>query len=113
MVDRKKELMKYYNYQITSSEIETIIDEIDGIVSSCVVGVPDGETGNDIIHAFVIVDKSKGINENFVLEYVNKKVIDPKRIRGGVHIVDSFPLGLTQKVDRKAVREMAKNLYKK
>ncbi|KAL7025587.1 hypothetical protein ACKWTF_013550 [Chironomus riparius] len=109
IVDRKKDLMKYYNYQITSSEIEMIIDEIEGIISSCVVGVPNSETGNDIIHAFVIVDKSKNLQESFILDYVNKKVIDPKRIRGGVHIVDSFPLGLTQKVDRKAVREMAKN----
>jgi len=70
------------------------------------VGVPELNTGNDIIHAFVIIDKEANLDENFILNYVNERVIDPKRIRGGVHVVDAFPLGMTGKVDRKKVKEI-------
>ncbi|KAL7025583.1 hypothetical protein ACKWTF_013546 [Chironomus riparius] len=110
IVDRKKELMKFNNYQITPWEIEAIINEIEGITSSCVAGVPEPNSGNDIIHAFVILEESSSITEDFILKYVNDKVIDPKRIRGGVHVVNSFPLGATGKVDRRKVQEMAAKL---
>jgi len=110
VVDRKKEMLKFNNYQITPSEIEAIIDEIEGITSSCVAGVPESNSGNDIIHAFVILEESNSLTEEFIIKYVNDKVIDPKRIRGGVHVVDSFPLGATGKVDRKKVKEMAEKL---
>ena len=55
----------------------------------------------------MIIDKEVSLDEQFILNYVNEIVIDPKRIRGGVHIVDAFPLGMTGKVDRKKVKEMA------
>ncbi|KAG5669219.1 hypothetical protein PVAND_017111 [Polypedilum vanderplanki] len=37
-IDRKKELLKYHNFQVTPSELEAIINEIVGVMSSCVVG---------------------------------------------------------------------------
>jgi len=107
---RTKELLKFNGFQVTPSEIEAIIDEIEGITSSCVAGVPESNSGNDIIHAFVILKESNSLSEEFIIKYVNDKVIDPKRIRGGVHIVDSFPLGATGKVDRKKIKEMTQNL---
>ncbi|XP_070502888.1 luciferin 4-monooxygenase-like [Chironomus tepperi] len=107
ILDRKKEMLKYNGYQVTPSEIEEIINNIKGVLSSCVVGVPKPNTGNDILHAFVIFDDSCDITADYVLNYVNSKVIDVKRIRGGVHVVGSFPLGATGKVDRKKVREIA------
>lgn len=108
VIERKKELLKFRNFQVTPSEITSIINEIQGVTSSCVVGVPEPDTGNDIIHAFVIVNEFCDLSEKFIAEYVNKKVIDPKRIRGGVHIVETFPLGMTGKVDTKKLREIAK-----
>ena len=113
VVDRKKEMLKFNNYQVTPSEIESIINEIQGVTSSCVVGVPEPLSGNDIIHAFVILDESQQLTDDFILNYVNEKVIDPKRIRGGVHIVKSFPVGTTAKVDRKKVLEMVEKLAQK
>ncbi len=51
------------------SEIESIIDEMDLVVASCVVGIPDG-LGSDIIHAFV-QRKSEELKEEDVLKYVH------------------------------------------
>jgi 4-coumarate--CoA ligase len=111
VIDRKKELLKFNNYQVTPSELENIINGIDGVASSCVVGVLKENTGNDVIHAFVIVDESKGLTEDFVLNYVNDRVIDAKRLRGGVHFLATFPLGPSGKVDRKQLTKIAKENF--
>jgi 4-coumarate--CoA ligase len=109
IVGRKKELLKYSGFHVTPSELEAVVNEIEGVVSSYVVGVME-ETGNDILHAFVIVDETKGLTDDFVLNYFNGRVIDPKRLRGGVHFVETLPVGLTGKVDRLKVRRMAEEL---
>jgi 4-coumarate--CoA ligase len=107
IVDRKKELLKFNNYQVTPSELETIINSIDGVVSSCVVGVAEENTGNDIIYAFVIPQKPRKLTEEVVLNYVNERVIDQKRLRGGVYFVEKFPLGPSGKVEKKFLKKVA------
>jgi 4-coumarate--CoA ligase len=109
-VDRKKELLMYTMFRVMPSELEAIINSIDGVVSSCVVGVPEKNTGNDIIHAFVIVKESSKLTEMFIDEYVSAKVIDQKKLRGGVHFVDTFPLGFSGKVDKKELKKMAQEM---
>lgn len=68
IVDRLKELLKYNNHQISPSEIEGFINEIDGVVSSCVVGVTN-DIGNDILVAFVKRSKEK-VTEPFIIGYI-------------------------------------------
>lgn len=38
--DRKKDILKYRNYQISPSELENIILRIKGVANVCVVGIP-------------------------------------------------------------------------
>lgn len=110
VVDRVKHMLKFSHIIITPLEIESIINEIEGVISSCVVGVY--EEGNDIIFAFVIKDEKVELSEKFIENYVNEKVIDVKRIRGGVHFVKEFPLTPTGKVKNRELRETAEKIYK-
>lgn len=41
VVDRKKDMMKYCNYQITPSEIEAVLLQSPDIEAACVAGIPD------------------------------------------------------------------------
>lgn len=41
LVDRKKDILKYRNSQISPSEIESVIQKLDGVELVCVVGIPD------------------------------------------------------------------------
>jgi 4-coumarate--CoA ligase len=107
IADRKKEMLRYQGFQVTPTELEGIINEIKGVVSSCVVGVFDAVNSNDIIHAFVIPHESSELTEEFIHEHVNGKVIDQKRIRGGVHFVKTFQLLLTGKINRGQMKKMA------
>ena len=73
IVDRKKEILKYLGYQVSPSEIENIINNIDGVVTSCVVGVSNSNS-DDIIHAFVVPSKKQNhLKEIDVLNIVNGK----------------------------------------
>ncbi|KAG5669218.1 hypothetical protein PVAND_017110 [Polypedilum vanderplanki] len=113
IIDRKKEIIKYQGIKTAPSELEAIIYEIDGVVSSCVVGIYQENTGNDIIHAFVIKKDSSDLNENFILNFVDSKVMEQRKIRGGVHFIDNFPLGRTGKIDKNILKMKAKEIMKK
>ena len=62
VLDRIKHMLKTMStkgsvFSITPIQIEEVINEIDGVIQSCVVGVFDENLFYDIIYAFVIKDK--------------------------------------------------------
>lgn len=100
--------------QVYPSELESIINEVDGVVTSCVVGVLDEKTGNDLIFGFVVKDSSnQQLTEAEILNHVNGKVIDAKKLRGGIHFVKSFPMTPSGKIKRISMRTLAKEYLAK
>ncbi|XP_070504886.1 acyl-CoA synthetase 7-like [Chironomus tepperi] len=114
IVDRIKHMIKSINcYKVTPIEIESIINEIDGVILSCVVGVIDEEVFYDKIYAFVIKDQARDdLTEEFIVNFVNGKVIEEKKISGGVHFVDRFPMTPTGKVLNRELKKIAATLSK-
>ena len=114
IVDRIKHMLKVKGFQITPLEIEKVINEIKGVRMSCVVGVFDDKLFDDIVYAFVIKDEAKEeLTEEFVAEYVNKKLIEVKRITGGVHFVDSIPLTPSGKALYREMKKIAAEIHEK
>ncbi|KAL7012683.1 hypothetical protein ACKWTF_014983 [Chironomus riparius] len=114
IIDRIKHMLKVKGFQITPMEIEKVINEIDGVRMSCVVGVFDDKLFDDIVYAFVIKDKTKEeLTEEFVVEYVNKKLIAVKKITGGVHFVDSIPLTPSGKALYREIKKIAVQIHEK
>lgn len=68
LVDRKKDLLKYQNFQISPSEIEAFLIRLPQIKLVCVVGVPD-DAGGDLIAA-VVVRNSQDISEKEISDAV-------------------------------------------
>lgn len=71
-VGRKKEMLKYKGLMILPSELENVINEMDLVVDSCVVGLTSEETGIDTVYA-VVRRKNESLKEQEVIEYVNSK----------------------------------------
>lgn len=69
LVDRIKDIMKCDWHLVSPSEIECVINELDWVANSCVVGVDDGNCG-DISNAFV-KKKDHRLTEEDVINYVN------------------------------------------
>lgn len=68
IVDRKKDLLKYNNFQISPSEIDCYLIESSHIKSACVVGIP-GE-GTDLPAAVVVRANGSNISEKDVFDLV-------------------------------------------
>lgn len=114
IVDRKKNLIKNGDIKFTTLEIEEIINEIPGVIQSAVVGIIGENAGFDIVYAFVVKNQNAvDLSELKILNYVNSKVVELKRISGGVFFLDNFPLTATGKLNIGELKEMAKNLHKK
>lgn len=110
---RKKETMKFNNFQVLPAELEELINSIDGVEGSSVLGVLDENLGNDIIFAFVKKSSNSNVNEQDIVDFVHGKVIDAKKIRGGVHFVDSFPLTPSGKVKKNELKKVAEKIIRK
>ncbi|ODM88238.1 putative 4-coumarate--CoA ligase 3 [Orchesella cincta] len=107
VVDRLKEIFKYYNNHISPSELENVIGKHPRVKEVCVVGVPD--VGGHVPRAFVTVhqssDAKKDVEEE-IKEYANAKLASYKHLRGGVYIVDELPRGKTGKISRLLVEKL-------
>lgn len=69
IVDRKKDLIKYNNYQVSPSEIESYLIESLKIKVVCVVGIRD-EMANELPTAFIIRMPGSNITEKHVFDTV-------------------------------------------
>lgn len=69
IVDRKKDIMKYCNFQVSPSEIECFLIKSPDIKVACVIGIPD-EIAIELPAAFIIRDKHSNITKEDVYNLV-------------------------------------------
>uniref|UniRef100_A0A8D7ZYL0 Luciferin 4-monooxygenase n=1 Tax=Culex pipiens TaxID=7175 RepID=A0A8D7ZYL0_CULPI len=110
LVDRKKDMLKYRNYQISPTDLESIAAKIAGVSQVCVVGVPDEDGSSDLATAVIVKSQGSRLTGDDVLKAVNDQVADFKRLRGGVFFVEEFPLTATGKPLRRKIREIVLSL---
>ncbi|OQU96504.1 AMP-binding enzyme domain-containing protein [Cladophialophora immunda] len=107
IVGRSKELLKYKSFQVSPTEVESVLGQLPGISDVGVVGVPDGQ-GNDLPRAYIVRSeqgKAAGLSEENIHEFLNPRVSNYKRLRGGVRFVDEIPRNLNQKIMRNVLKE--------
>ncbi|XP_063700488.1 probable 4-coumarate--CoA ligase 1 [Culicoides brevitarsis] len=108
---RKKELIKYKNYQISPETLETLIHEITGLTQVCAVAVEKNNLGTDFPAAVIVLPKDFKMSKKEVIKVLDEKLDDVKKLRGGVYFVENFPTTASGKVLRRAVKELANKLY--
>lgn len=69
VIDRKKELLKYCNFQISPSEIDAYLTESPDIETACVVGIPDS-VATDLPAAVIVRAERSNITEQDVYDMV-------------------------------------------
>ncbi|EXJ73084.1 uncharacterized protein A1O5_04233 [Cladophialophora psammophila CBS 110553] len=107
IVGRSKELLKYKSFQVSPTEVESILGQLPGISDIGVIGVPDGE-GNDLPRAYIVRSqkgKTAALSEKDVHDFLNPRVSNYKRLRGGVRFVEEIPRNLNQKIMRNVLKE--------
>lgn len=103
--------MKHKGYQINPSEIEAIIEEIEGVEIVSVVGIPCPQFTN--LPAAIVVKKEDydDLTEQFIAEYVAARLPEYKHLQGGVYFTDDLPMSTHGQIQRRFVKVLAMKEY--
>ncbi|POS70291.1 4-coumarate-CoA ligase 1 [Diaporthe helianthi] len=105
IVDRKKELIKYKGLQVAPAELEATLLSHPNIADAAVIGVERDDT--EVPRAYV-VPGTKDLTPEQIRSWVDGKVSDHKKLRGGVVLVDAIPKSPAGKILRKILRDQVK-----
>lgn len=102
---RLKELIKYQNCHLYPIEIEEVIQQMSGVIDVGVFGRPDPFV-QELVSAVVVLEEGATVTEDEVVEFVDARVPDYKRLRGGVRFVKEMPRNPQGKILRRKLLEM-------
>ena len=98
---RQSEMIIVSGFNVYPAEIELVLDSINEIKESAVIGVQDSGTGEAVV-AFVVFKPSLHLQENEIIKQCKKKLTRYKVPRH-IHIVDELPKTLVGKIDKAAL----------
>jgi malonyl-CoA/methylmalonyl-CoA synthetase len=111
IVGRAKDLIISGGFNVYPKEIELVIDELDGVKESAVIGVPHPDFGEGVT-AVVVREPGASITESEILKAVQPKLAkfkQPKR----VFFVEDLPRNTMGKVQKNQLRDTFGDTYKK
>ncbi|HJV76455.1 MAG TPA: malonyl-CoA synthase [Noviherbaspirillum sp.] len=103
IVGRSKDLIISGGYNVYPKEVESFIDEMDGVVESAVIGVPHPDFG-EAVTAVVIPKQNANLSEAEVIDYLKSRIANfkvPKR----VFFAPDLPRNTMGKVQKNLLRE--------
>jgi malonyl-CoA/methylmalonyl-CoA synthetase len=109
IVGRGKDLVISGGYNIYPKEIETVLDEIDGVVESAVIGVPHPDFGEGVVAVLATMDGAP-VDEAVVRAMLEERLArfkHPKKIVA----VKELPRNAMGKVQKNMLRETYKDAF--
>lgn len=110
IVGRDKDLVISGGFNVYPKEVEQIIDELEGVVESAVIGLPHPDFGEGVT-AVVVPEAGAEIDERQVLAHIEGRLAkykQPKR----VFFIDSLPRNTMGKVQKNELRKRYQNTYR-
>ncbi|KAI0176184.1 acetyl-CoA synthetase-like protein [Hypoxylon sp. FL1284] len=111
ITDRLKELIKYKGFQVAPAELEGILLGHDEIADACVVPAHDRQRETEVPRAFLVMKPGVSRTEAKAAEiarWVESRVAQHKRLRGGVRFVDEVPKNASGKLLRRLLKDVAR-----
>ena len=102
---RFKELIKYKNCHLYPLEIEKIICQHPEVIEAGVFGTPDSKV-QELVTAAVVKIPGSNVTAQEIIDLVDTKVEDIKKLRGGVIFVDALPKNPVGKIQRRKLIEL-------
>lgn len=112
--DRIKEMIKYKGLQVIPSELEGKLIEHPDIEDAAVVGHWVDEMATELPVGFVVLsNRAKEKDAKTVIDnihsWLNPKIANHKRFRGGIHVVNQIPKSPSGKILRRQLKEALKS----
>lgn len=115
ITDRVKELIKYKGFQVPPAELEGYLAGHDNVDDVCVVGVESQELGTEVPRAYVVPKGGlKAVKESDaqeIINWLNGRVANHKKLRGGLKFVESVPKSVSGKILRRLLKDQAKKEF--
>ncbi|ESO00560.1 hypothetical protein HELRODRAFT_185750 [Helobdella robusta] len=105
VVDRVKELIKYKGLQVPPAELEALLCSHKAVGDAAVVGVPDHEAG-ELPKAFVALKPGAKVTAEEIHKFVDERVVQYKRLRGGVVFLPQIPRSPAGKILRRELKNL-------
>lgn len=105
IVGRSKDLIISGGYNVYPKEIESYLDEMEGVLESAVVGRPDPDFGEAVV-AFIVKDGSKELAEADIIQFAKDKLANFKAPKE-VYFLGELPRNTMGKVQKNELRNSA------
>ena len=104
IVGRSKDLIISGGYNVYPKEIESVLDDMEGVAESAVIGVPHPDFGEAVV-AVVVPKPGASLSEQDMIAQLKQRIANfkvPKRLV----FVDDLPRNAMGKVQKKVLREL-------
>ena len=111
LVGRSKDLIISAGYNIYPKEIELMLDRIDGVFESAVIGVPHPDLGEAVV-AVIVTESGISLNHDSITDFLQNRIAlfkHPKQII----FIDELPRNSMGKVQKNVLRESYLGIYNK
>ena len=112
ITDRVKELIKYKGFQVPPAELEGYLVENELVDDVVVVGVESERMGTEIPRAYIVRKGGMGAvkegDGGLIVKWLNGRVANHKKLRGGVKFVEEVPKSPSGKLLRRLLKERAR-----
>merc|ERR1712137_529652 len=99
VIGRYKELIKYRMAHVVPTNIEKYLMSHEAVKDAGVVGFPDDVDG-ELPLAFVVLKPGYDVTAEDMIAYIDGKVMDEEKLRGGVRFIDQIPRNELGKIVR-------------
>ncbi|KAF2895840.1 hypothetical protein ILUMI_10336 [Ignelater luminosus] len=107
IVDRMKDMLKFRSWYLAPAKIEGILLSHPAVDSVVVVGLPHPADGEHPVAVVVLRSHAVGtVTSEDIQNYVDERVEDHYRLRGGVRFVGYIPVTSSGKNRRAAVKDL-------
>ena len=105
IVGRNKDLIITGGYNVYPKEIELEIDQLEGVLESAVIGVPDADFGEAVTAVVVCATDRQPLSQTQILEAL-KTTLANYKIPKSVQFIDALPRNAMGKVQKNVLRDM-------
>lgn len=108
IVGRDKDLIISGGLNVYPKEIESVIDDIDGVAESAVIGVPHRDFGEAVVA--IIVPKGDSLSDEIIKEHLTEKLAKFKQPKEMIY-ADQLPRNAMGKVQKAELRKLHAELF--
>lgn len=102
-VGRDDQLIKTHGYRLSPEEVESLIVSTGIVREACVFGVPDGETGEQVVALVSLLDDAQDAVDS-IREFLVRNA-PPYMVPRDIVVMVELPKTSSGKLDRKAMRD--------